>query len=176
MRHPSNPESPPAIFISPLAQTGGCAREGDAANRLRAALRVWPHDALWPRQRPRATRLALLPARPPTPATRRCGGPGGHPRAACGGRALRHSAYPARVSFPRGRCGASPPPEPRGAPDGIAPIYTRAFFHRRGWRHPGGGIPSRGRRPARWHRVYIPPNDETADSAREERRAWQEEG
>lgn len=54
-----NPESPPAIFISPLAQTGGCAREGDAANRLRAALRVWPHGALWPRQRPRATRLAL---------------------------------------------------------------------------------------------------------------------
>ena len=54
-----NPESPPAIFISPLAQTGGCAREGDAANRLRAALRVWPHDALWPRLRPRATRPAL---------------------------------------------------------------------------------------------------------------------
>lgn len=100
-----NPESPPAIFVSPLAQTGGCAREGDAANRLRAALRVWPHDALWPRLRPRATRLALLPARPPTPATRRCDGPGGHP--------LR--------------------PVPRGAPEGIAPIYTRAFST-------GGGV------------------------------------
>lgn len=50
-----NPESPPAIFVSPLREGGG---GGGTRDRPRAARHMRPHGALWPRMRPRATRLA----------------------------------------------------------------------------------------------------------------------